>query len=89
MQYVNGYLVDRVYGGPEEGGWWYDAGQPVLSLRLPDEDAHAFAEALHDAFKVLNDTSRSRYSMIGTPDYVVMVEDEEAKPFPEVAPHYE
>lgn len=23
------YLVDRHYGGPEEGGWWYDAGQRV------------------------------------------------------------
>ncbi len=20
------YLVDRAYGGPEEGGWWYDQG---------------------------------------------------------------
>jgi hypothetical protein len=23
------YLVDRAYGGPEEGGWWYDCGQLV------------------------------------------------------------
>lgn len=21
------YLVDRAYGGPEEGGWWYDCGE--------------------------------------------------------------
>jgi hypothetical protein len=25
------YLVDRKYGGPEEGGWWYDAGKRVDS----------------------------------------------------------
>jgi hypothetical protein len=23
------YEVDRAYGGPEEGGWWYDCGQLV------------------------------------------------------------
>ena len=22
--YVNEYLTNRAYGGPEEGGWWYD-----------------------------------------------------------------
>jgi len=24
MLYLNEYLVDREYGGPEEGGWWYE-----------------------------------------------------------------
>lgn len=28
------YLADRAYGGPEEGGWWYDCGQRIDS---PDE----------------------------------------------------
>lgn len=23
--YVSAYVVDRQYGGPEEGGWWYDS----------------------------------------------------------------
>lgn len=23
------YLCDRAYGGPEEGGWWYDCGERV------------------------------------------------------------
>ena len=27
MFYVNEYEVDRKYGGPEEGGWWYDTGK--------------------------------------------------------------
>jgi len=22
------YICDRAYGGPEEGGWWYDCGVP-------------------------------------------------------------
>ena len=27
--YVNIYKVDRAYGGPEEGGWYYDVGELV------------------------------------------------------------
>ena len=29
--YVNIYKVDRAYGGPEEGGWYYDVGELVES----------------------------------------------------------
>lgn len=29
------YLVDRVYGGPEEGGWYYDCGQ-IVDYSLQD-----------------------------------------------------
>jgi len=29
------YLVWRQCGGPEEGGWYYDAGEPVLGAWLP------------------------------------------------------
>lgn len=27
--YVNYYVYDRAYGGPEEGGWWYDTYAPL------------------------------------------------------------
>jgi hypothetical protein len=33
--FVNVYLVSRVYGGPEEGGWWYDSGEPLASVPVP------------------------------------------------------
>lgn len=43
--YVNAYLTNRAYGGPEEGGWWYDTGELLdtkpLTLTHPvgsDED---------------------------------------------------
>lgn len=32
--WVNVYLVDRAYGGPEEGGWWYDTGTAVRSTQV-------------------------------------------------------
>lgn len=34
------YDMDREYGGPEEGGWWYDSGTFVRVIALFfDEDA--------------------------------------------------
>ena len=27
------YEIDRAYGGPEEGGWWYDCGSKVTRMR--------------------------------------------------------
>lgn len=30
--FANAYHTDRLYGGPEEGGWYYDVGSPVMSL---------------------------------------------------------
>ena len=26
------YLIDRAYGGPEEGGWYYDRGRPAQAF---------------------------------------------------------
>jgi hypothetical protein len=30
--YLNVYAVTRHYGGPEEGGWWFNAGEPLASV---------------------------------------------------------
>lgn len=37
------YELDRVMGGPEEGGWWYDTGDLVRVLRVVRSEDHAFA----------------------------------------------
>ena len=29
--YVNEYLTNRIFGGPEEGGWWYAGAGGALS----------------------------------------------------------
>lgn len=36
--YLNTYEVQNLYGGPEEGGWWYEAGTPVQSILLSLQD---------------------------------------------------
>jgi len=33
--YVTVWDCDRAYGGSEEGGWFYDTGRPVESIRVP------------------------------------------------------
>ena len=33
-RYVTAYRVSRHYGGPEEGGWWYNWWEPLESVRL-------------------------------------------------------
>ena len=35
--YINAYAVTRHYGGPEEGGWWYNQGEPIASVPLETE----------------------------------------------------
>lgn len=32
VKYANAYFTARLYGGPEEGGWYYDCGDPIMSL---------------------------------------------------------
>lgn len=34
LRYVNVYAVTRHYGGPEEGGWWYNSGSPIESRSM-------------------------------------------------------
>ena len=55
-QYVSVYEVQRAYGGPEEGGWWYDAYQlvdthPVATL----EAAQKVKEFLKNKLKTENE----------------------------------
>lgn len=33
--YVNLYSTYRAYGGPEEGGWWYDRLEPISTVVVP------------------------------------------------------
>lgn len=50
--YVNIYDHGRAYGGPEEGGWWFDVGTPIgsIPIELTDEERksiHSVAIATH------------------------------------------
>jgi hypothetical protein len=38
MIYLNVYELNRHYGGPEEGGWWYDSKEPVVTVKIHDTE---------------------------------------------------
>ena len=82
------YEVDRIYGGPEEGGWWYDAGTLVKSKEFKSEDeAKAKAKKWRKKFP---DTGASSSVIYRGGDYHVYVSTKEPVVYyPEVAPHYE
>jgi hypothetical protein len=60
MRYVVAlYEVDRAYGGPEEGGWWYDTGMIAMTLRVCASEATAIALARR-VNRLLDQIQRSR-----------------------------
>ena len=84
--YVNVYDVTRAYGGPEEGGWWYDTGEPIASWPYKSyEEAKTFANAARMDYPY----TKARYSMLDREnDYDVRVESHYGQPFPEETPRY-
>lgn len=89
--YVNAYLVSRCFGGPEEGGWWYDAGEPLASVPLDEGDKAGIERWSATLMAKFADRAnpRGRGSVIGGPDLEVYVEDHMAAYFPAERPYYE
>lgn len=104
LQWVALYMVTRQYGGPEEGGWWYDAGTLVTDVEiyrtagttpaafLPDdvEGADALAARLNAAAEQMNFGRRPLHSVISTGIFEVHCIASEALPtsFPAARPVY-
>jgi hypothetical protein len=58
MRFVNAYHVTREYGGPEEGGWWYDSREVLESVPIPDrgeKEADRIADHLSVVYAHKND----------------------------------
>lgn len=91
VQYINAYSVSRHYGGPEEGGWWYDAGEPIASVPMAIEASEEAIEAMkrHLTKTIGWESKPNRFSVIGGDDFVIRIEEGPAQPFPATRPHYE
>ncbi len=90
------YDCAQQYGGPEEGGWWYDTGSLVrLMASFRSEDAAcAYARRLNnklDSRKVGPNQGKREYtSVVSDGEYRAMVFDDYCpKGFPDRRPHYE
>lgn len=86
--FVAVYSVSRCYGGPEEGGWWFDAGELVRQTAV---NSYAEAEELRDRLREGEFADEGPiYSVRSHDCYRIMIGIEpQAESFPEEAPHYE
>lgn len=102
LYWVGLYLEDRAYGGPEEGGWWYECGELVTDADIytvlglfptchTDEDAaYAASVAMNDACQELNKDRREISSVLSDGRYSASVHEDVLPPhFPATRPHYE
>jgi hypothetical protein len=91
--YVNVYSIDRCYGGPEEGGWWYDAGMPFDGIQRnsfgcdTQEEAERIQEWLTKSLDRYQ-PQRNRYSVVGGADIDVFIEAAPPQPWPAERPYY-
>ena len=91
--YVNVYLVDKAWGGPEEGGWFYDYGLPEVgqcTLVFSKADAKQAIRKAREWCNVENGERRSdTSSVLSEGRYEVALEPQEAKAWPSTRPYYE
>jgi hypothetical protein len=90
---VNLFLIDQAYGGAEEGGWWFQVGEPEdhpanKTFRTKAE-AYAYRNTLDAVEDDLNTGRRSIDSVLSEGQFCFKVSRGYAKPFPEFKPHYE
>lgn len=91
--FVSEYEVDQGYGGPEEGGWWYDVYtfERVHRVFEDEDEAYEFARTLNREQRQRDEDERKRprWSVIGDPDTAFLVEDLPGERTTTHRPHYE
>lgn len=91
--YVSAYKVSRHYGGPEEGGWYYDWHTHIATYprRVKACRLLVVQEKMREKYGHLK-TSRpnsNRYSVLGGSDVVVYNEHTPGESISKERPHYE
>lgn len=92
VQFVNVYETGMAYGGPEEGGWYYDTGVVVKSMPVLRGKAERLLERVRDRCDRINRDERRRCpsSVLSRGDYLVAwLEDRPGEDYPRERPGYE
>ena len=89
--HLNEYLSDRAFGGPEEGGWWYDIGTFVACHGThPTVDAATTArDAMAPAIAERRQGLYPPDSVLCTGWPVLRIEPHAGADFPRTRPRYE
>jgi len=64
-------MVDRCYGGPEEGGWWYDRFEPLRFWWVPARSADRFERHVRAHVAKLNRGRREISSVLSEGRYAL------------------
>lgn len=93
QRWLNAYSVSRHYGGPEEGGWYYDVGSLIVSIPIPrgtsDEMIEKLKAVVTEVFGWPKEPRQGRFSVIGGDDFECWIEDAPGDNWPKERPHYE
>tara|TARA_Y100000310_G_C20398867_1_gene676435 strand:+ start:231 stop:668 length:438 start_codon:yes stop_codon:yes gene_type:complete len=81
------YLCNQTYGGPEEGGWYYDSGEPVYHTsnrsRLSEGQAKRYIDTLDEVVSQLNEGRADSLVLASFKYRFRMVPDGQVVPFPQ------
>ena len=85
--YVSAYAVTRHYGGPAEGGDWYNAGELIDSLETTLVEAEGVRSQLEEKHKEV--AHGNIYSVLGGVELQVSISDEPGADWPQGPYRYE
>lgn len=90
--FITVYEETLGYGGPEEGGWWYDIGTILEMVQVDTEEQENVIVAMFT--KRYNDPDdkflkRGKTSAAGGYDIILAITKDKGRSYPEIRPHYE
>jgi hypothetical protein len=80
------YECSTAYGGPQEGGWYYETGWPLKTICVFSKK-----QAIREAIRAEAETEEqlgNRKDYLGWNAWCVNFDVEYAKPYPEERPYY-
>ena len=89
--YVNVYETGRDYGGPDEGGWYYDVGTVYRVMPVRRDRAERLLDRVQAACDRINREERRRpgSSVLATGDYLqACIEERPGEEYPRRRPRY-
>jgi len=86
--FVTVTLEDKAYGGPEEGGWWYDVSDPIEKHYCAN--LSVLRRVIERVTREFDNTGRYPiHSVLSEGIFQVWIGDEIPEAYPACRPHYE
>lgn len=88
MVWVSAYHMQRLYGGPEEGGWWFDAADLLETVHIRRDKADAVVARMREQYAHYDD-ERPIYSVASGGKLFIEISYNAGFSWPTGTPHYE